>query len=129
MFLTRTGSSRLSGTFLLVSLKRLVEGPYFWHAGASFDGEWIIADTNWPDRGLQLVHVPTGRYAPLCHPNSSNGYPQWTHPHPQLSPDGKYALYGSDRTGCPQVYLAEITDEFRAHVADGRLDPYGNKRR
>jgi oligogalacturonide lyase len=106
----------------------IAEGPYFWHSCGWTDENWIIADTNWPDRGLQLVHVPTGRYAPLCYPESSMGAPQWTHPHPQLSPDGRYALYGSDRTGCPQVYLAEITDEFRAHVQDGVLDAFANTR-
>jgi oligogalacturonide lyase len=106
----------------------IAEGPYFWHSCGATDENWIIADTNWPDRGLQLVHVPTGRYAPLCYPESSQGAQQWSHPHPQLSPGGRYALYGSDRTGCPQLYLAEITDEFRAHVAEGKLDPFANAR-
>jgi hypothetical protein len=27
---------------------KLAQGPYFWHSGASWDGEWIVADTNWP---------------------------------------------------------------------------------
>jgi hypothetical protein len=106
----------------------ITQGPYFWHSCGLPGADWIIADTNWPDRGLQLVHVPTGRYAPLCYPESTESYPQWTHPHPQFSPDGRHVLYNSDRRGISQVYMAVITDEFRAHVAEGKLDGYANRR-
>ena len=34
--------------------------------------------------------------------------PQWTHPHPALSPSGRYATFTSDRTGHPQLYAVEI---------------------
>lgn len=36
--------------------------------------------------------------------------PQWTHPHPSFSPDEKLVVFTSDRTGSPQVYVAEIPD-------------------
>jgi hypothetical protein len=35
--------------------------------------------------------------------------PQWTHPHPCFSPDGRFVTFTSDRTGSPQVYVAENT--------------------
>lgn len=34
--------------------------------------------------------------------------PQWTHPHPSFSPDEKLVVFTSDRTGHPQVYVAEL---------------------
>ncbi len=34
--------------------------------------------------------------------------PQWTHPHPAFSQDEKRITFASDRTGYPQVYVAEI---------------------
>ena len=34
--------------------------------------------------------------------------PQWTHPHPCYSPDEKMVTFTSDRTGHPQVYVAEL---------------------
>lgn len=34
--------------------------------------------------------------------------PQWTHPHPSFSPDERKVVFASDRTGHPQVYVAEI---------------------
>lgn len=99
----------------------IAQGVYFWHSASSRDGEWIIADTNWPDEGLQLVHVPTGRYRPLCYPRSSQGHPQWTHPHPQFSPDGRHVVFNSDRTGICQIYIAAVPDELRERVRSGQL--------
>lgn len=34
--------------------------------------------------------------------------PQWTHPHPSFSRDESMAVFASDRSGCTQVYVAEI---------------------
>ena len=34
--------------------------------------------------------------------------PQWTHPHPAFSNDERRITFASDRTGYPQVYVAEI---------------------
>jgi len=99
----------------------IAQGVYFWHSASTPDGEWLVADTNWPDEGLQLVHVPTGIYRPLCDPRSSQGHPQWTHPHPQFSPDGRYVLFNSDRTGIPQIYLAQVPDDLRERVRSGQL--------
>lgn len=35
--------------------------------------------------------------------------PQWTHPHPSFSPDGRLVAYTSDASGWPQVYVVEVT--------------------
>jgi oligogalacturonide lyase len=104
---------------------KLCEGPYFWHSGASFDdgpggrAEWIISDTNWPDQGLHLIHVPTGHFAYVCTPGASQDHSQFGHPHPALSADGSIAVFTSDRTGVTQVYVALLTEEFREKVRTG----------
>jgi Tol biopolymer transport system component len=100
---------------------RIASGPYFWHSASTLDGEWIVADTNWPDLGLQLVHVPTSRFATLCYPRSSEGHPQWSHPHPQFSPDGLCVMFNSDATGVPQAYVVQVSDEMKARVKSGAL--------
>ena len=102
--------------------EKLVQGPYFWHSGASFDGEWIVSDTNFPDQGLQLVHVPTQYFRTLCHPGATEDHVEYGHPHPALSQDGRVAVFRSDRTNVSQVYIAHITDEFRESVKAGELD-------
>jgi len=101
---------------------QLVQGPYFWHSGASFNGEWIVADTNWPDQGIQLIHVPSRRFRTLCHARATQDHVEYGHPHPTISPDGKLVVFRSDRTGVAQVYVAHVTDEFREGVIAGELD-------
>ena len=39
--------------------------------------------------------------------------PQWTHPHPSLSPDETMVAFASDRSGHTQVYVAEIPEGLR----------------
>ncbi len=102
--------------------ERICQGPYFWHSGASWDGEWIVSDTNWPDQGLQLVHVPTGHFRTLCHAGASQDHIRVGHPHPALSHDGRLAVFTSDRAGVAQVYAVHITDDFRESVIAGELD-------
>ncbi len=108
--------------------RRVACGPYFWHSASTLDGEWIVADTNWPDVGLQLVHVPSGRFGTLCFPQSSMGHPQWSHPHPQFSPDGRSVVFTSDATGIPQVFLARVSDEIRERTAAGELTVLDRRR-
>lgn len=38
--------------------------------------------------------------------------PQWTHPHPSFGAGERTVVFTSDRTGHPQVYVAEIPDDF-----------------
>jgi hypothetical protein len=104
-----------------VEPRKLAQGPYFWHSGASWNGEWIAADTNWPDQGLQLVHVPTAHFATLCHAGASQDHYEFGHPHPCLSQDGSLCVFRSDRTGAPQLYIAHIPREFQERVIAGDL--------
>jgi len=94
----------------------IARGGHFWHAAGSADGKWVVSDTNWPDIGIVLVNVDTGRWAPLCQSGASHGHPQWTHPHPMFSPDGNHVVFTSDRTGIGQVYAVEIPGELRQRL-------------
>lgn len=97
----------------------LARGRYYWHSSASLDAQWIISDTNWPEEGLFLVHCPTGSTGYVCETKSSCSHPQWTHPHPSLSPGMRFVLFNSDMTGIGQVYLAELTEEFLEKIQKG----------
>jgi oligogalacturonide lyase len=100
-----------------------------WHPVCSRDGRWMVADTNFPDIGIQLFDPHDGVGAPttLCYPEASSmgehwagpfpyehgpirvNAPQHTHPHPSFSPDGRFILYTSDRTGHAQLYELDLS--------------------
>jgi len=100
-----------------------------WHAMVNRTGTLMVADTNFPDIGLQLFDPRDGIGKPrtLCYSESSNigahwntdhcpyddgpiqvYAPQHTHPHPSFSPDGEFVVFTSDRTGHSQVYEVEL---------------------
>ncbi|MCA9427909.1 MAG: PD40 domain-containing protein [Candidatus Omnitrophica bacterium] len=100
-----------------------------WHPMINREGNLMVADTNFPDRGLQLFDPLDGRGEPkqLCETLATNEgahwntdhcpyddgpvqvyAPQHTHPHPNFSPDGKRVVFASDRTGYAQVYEVEL---------------------
>ena len=99
-----------------------------WHPVCNPAGTRMVADTNFPDIGLQLFDPRDGIGTPttLAYPEASsmgehwagpfpyeNGpievyAPQHTHPHPSFSPDGRYVLYTSDRTGHAQLYELDL---------------------
>lgn len=103
-----------------------------WHAVCNRDGTLMVADTNFPDIGLQLFDPLDGVESPttLCYSEASsigehwngpfpydNGpikvyAPQHTHPHPSFSPDSHYVVFTSDRTGDAQVYEVEVPVEI-----------------
>ena len=105
-----------------------------WHAICNTQGTLMVADTNFPDIGIQLFDPTDGVGAPrtLCYPGASNAgahwggpfpyedgpikvyAPQHTHPHPSFSPDSRFVVYTSDGTGQAQVYEAEIPSDFLA---------------
>ena len=94
----------------------LVEGAGFWHPTADSTGEWVACDTNWPDTGLMLVHVPTRRYRVLCFTGTSGGHPQWAHAHPRMSPDASYVVFDSDKSGITQTYAVFVPHEFKEEL-------------
>src|ERR1043166_9140434 len=106
---------------------RLVTSFNAWHAMVNREGSLMVADTIYPDIGLQLFdpRPGAGQPRPLCFQESSNAgahwntnhcpyddgpvnvyAPQHTHPHPNFSPDGSRVVFTSDRTGHAQIYEA-----------------------
>ena len=110
-------------------IERQVTTVNAWHAISNHSGTCMVADTNFPDIGIQIFDPRDGPGEPktLCYPDASsigehwNGpfpyaagpiqvyAPQHTHPHPSFSPDGQYILFTSDRSGYAQIYEATIS--------------------
>ncbi len=119
--------------------ERRVSSFNAWHAICNCDGTLMVADTNFPDVGIQLFNPLDGIGEPvtLCRPGASNqgahwggpfpyedgpikvNAPQHTHPHPSFSPDSRRVVFTSDKSGWAQVYEAEIPEDLLERLKDG----------
>jgi oligogalacturonide lyase len=119
--------------------ERRVTSINAWHAVCNHQGTLMVADTNFPDMGIQLFSPRDGigSARTLCYPEASNQgehwggpfpyengpikvyAPQHTHPHPSFSPDSRYIVFTSDRTGYAQVYEAEIPADLLGEISHG----------
>ena len=78
------------------------------HIGAPGSGRLFCADTYSPDE-IIVGSPKTERATTVCPARTSyrRGTPD-THPHAYLSPDLRWVLFNSDRTGVLQVYAAAV---------------------
>lgn len=102
-----------------------------WHPMIDPTGSCMVTDTKFPDVGLQTFDVSDAPTQPtlLCRSESSNVGDHWdtdhcpyddgpvkvyalqhTHPHPSFSPDGRFVLFTSDRSGVAQLYEIDFQD-------------------
>jgi len=86
----------------------LAAGREMNHIGTADDGSLYCADACSPDEIL-IGAVATDRVATVCPARSSyrRGRPD-AHPHAYLSPDARWVVFNSDRSGTVQVYVAAV---------------------
>ncbi|MBD3181250.1 hypothetical protein GF312_03090 [Candidatus Poribacteria bacterium] len=91
---------------------RIVSGGYWFnHVGTSVCGKFFACDdTRTAD--VVIGSVKTGKNALVCHSETSYGRAQNTHPHPYLTPDLKWVIYNSDRSGIPQIHVATVPEDM-----------------
>ena len=110
------------------SARRWVTHFPAWHAYPDTLGQTFVCDTNFPDTGM---HTFAARGQPsegrlLCQSQATSigthwkgpfpynhgpvkvFAPQHTHPHPRFSPDGRWVIFTSDRSGYAQLYECEL---------------------
>jgi oligogalacturonide lyase len=87
-------------TEMLVCLSEASNGGSQWRTSryalaedfvAARSGAQASGALSWMEAGIDTVYGP-----------------QWTHPHPSFCREEKRVVFASDRTGCTQVYVAEI---------------------
>lgn len=94
----------------------LAKGLPLMHVAASDDGRFFITDDISNGR-IYIGDVRSGYILPLCESGTSTGGSQATHTHPYMTPDNRYVIFNSDRTGLPQLWAAEIPDGFLEAVS------------
>ncbi len=92
----------------------VARGYTFSHAGASKDGRFFVSDTVDSDLGrvgwIVVGSLKTGRTRVLCQSGATFGGAQYTHTHPYFTPDCRWVIFNSNRTGLPHVWAATVPD-------------------
>lgn len=89
---------------------RIVSRGYrFSHVGTSMCGGFFACDDS-PSGDVVIGSIRTGANAVVCHSESSFGRAQNTHPHPYLTPDLRWVVFNSDRSGLPQLHVAAVPE-------------------
>ncbi len=94
--------------------RTVARGYAFNHVGVSRCGRLFSCD-DW--RGtckLVIGSIATGRTAVVCESHASRSREQNTHPHAYLTPDLKWLIFNSDRSGFPHIYAARVPEEMVA---------------
>jgi hypothetical protein len=103
-----------NGNLLAVSAGKparvVSKGYVFSHVGTSVDGKYFSCDDSRDKKDVVIGSIKTGKTAVVCHSESSFGRDQNTHPHPYLTPDLKWAVFNSDRSGEPQIHVASVPE-------------------
>ena len=86
-------------------------GYHFLHVGTSVCGRFFSCDDR-PTTDVVIGSIATGKTAVICCSETSFGAEQYTHPHPYLSPDLKWVVFSSDRSGEPQLHAARVPSDI-----------------
>jgi hypothetical protein len=88
----------------------VAEGYRFNHVGVSRCGRLFSCD-DWQGTFRVVVgSIQTGRTAVVCESMTSPTRGQNTHPHAYLTPDLKWVIFNSNRSGFPHVYAASVPE-------------------
>jgi hypothetical protein len=88
----------------------VAKGYRFAHVGVSRCGRLFSCDDWQGAYKLVIGSNQTGKTAVVCESKSSPGRSQATHPHPYLTPDLKWVIFNSNRTGFPHVHAASVPE-------------------
>jgi hypothetical protein len=86
------------------------KGFRFNHVGVSQCGRFFSCDDWQGSYKVVVGSTQTGASAVVCDTRTSPTGSQNTHPHAYLTPDLKWVIFNSNRSGFPHIYAASIPD-------------------
>lgn len=93
------------------SAARVVSRGYrFGHVGTSRCGRLFSCDDWQGSYRLVIGSTQSGKSAVVCESKTSPSRSQSTHPHPYLTPDLKWVIFNSNRSGFPHVHAASVPE-------------------
>ena len=88
----------------------VAKGYRFNHVGVSRCGRLFSADDWQGTYKIVIGSIQTGKTAVVCESKTSPTRGQNTHPHAYLTPDLKWVIFNSNRSGFPHVYAAGVPE-------------------
>ncbi len=88
----------------------VAKGYRFAHVGTSRCGRLFSCDDFQGTYKVVIGSNETGKTAVVCETKSSPTRSQNTHPHPYLTPDLKWVIFNSNRSGFPHIYAASVPE-------------------
>jgi hypothetical protein len=98
----------------------VARGHRFNHVGASRCGRIFWADDWQPPYKIVVGSTTADRSAVVCESKTAPSRSQNTHPHPYVTPDLKYVIFNSNRSGAAHIYAARIPDPLMADLVAGK---------
>ena len=97
----------------------VAKGYRFQHIHASRCGRLFCGDDWQGSCKLVIGSVETGRTAVVCESKASMTRGHYTHPHAYLTPDLKWVIFNSDRSGFNHIYAAGVPDGMIKELGSG----------
>ena len=94
----------------------VARGYRFNHVGVSRCGRLFAADDWQPPYRIIVGSTQSEHAAVICESKTTPTSSQNTHPHPYVTPDLKWVIFNSNRTGRDHVYAARIPDDQIANL-------------
>lgn len=85
-------------------------GHRFNHVGVSRCGRLFCCDDWQPPFRIVIGSTKTGKSAVVCESKTEPSRSQNTHPHAYLTPDLKWVIFNSNRSGRAHVYAARVPE-------------------
>ncbi len=93
-----------------------VKGFVFNHVGVSRCGRLFSCDDWRPPYRIVIGSTKTGQAAVVCASETKPTRQQNTHVHPYLTPDLKWVIFNSNRTGIPHVHAVPVPEQIVASL-------------
>jgi len=101
------------------TVRVVAKGYRFNHVGVSRCGRFFCCDDWQPPYKIVIGSIRTGRTAVVCESKTKPTRSQNTHPHAYLTPDLKWVIFNSNRSGFPHVYAASVPEGMIEGLAKG----------
>jgi hypothetical protein len=90
----------------------VAKGYRFNHVGVSRCGRLFSCDDWQGSYKIVVGSTRTGRTAVVCESKTSPDGSQNTHPHAYLTPDLKWVIFNSNRSGFPHIHAASVPEDM-----------------